>query len=298
MEAHPEAEKPTSPLVDQFENLNLGEDTDKPVKKFIGPDGTEYPSKSKMNKAISRQRTNEKKVLRKTARPISHFVSLPVCHSAELKAAYIEWRDDIMAHKYNETLIPRIFLRPEILHFTILKLPLENEERVEQCREFMKSIEVEVQELIKARGPNGKLVLKFNKLRFLGSPENTRFVEMGLQEDTEEFDLLQDVVHIVISKALEQGVLERHELQHVKWDKNKNRYTLTLFHCSLVNSSWGQNDLLKMRGRRDFDGREIVEKHMDLLKFPDIEAATLEVSTRKKYDPETGMYLSQYTINI
>ena len=55
-------------------------------------------------------------------------------HSNEIKNQYANWRDDIKAKNYNPSIIDRIFLRPEILHLTILMMPLDTDEKVEMCR--------------------------------------------------------------------------------------------------------------------------------------------------------------------
>ena len=66
-------------------------------------------------------------------RKFTHFLSLPVMHSEDLKTRYKTWRDGILANKdqYHKTVIDKIFMKPEILHFTLLMLPLENEARVQ-----------------------------------------------------------------------------------------------------------------------------------------------------------------------
>jgi hypothetical protein len=67
-------------------------------------------------------------------------------HSEDLKARYKSWRDGILNNRdnYNQTIIDRIFMRPEILHFTILMMPLEDENMVEEARNMMKSIEPQI----------------------------------------------------------------------------------------------------------------------------------------------------------
>ena len=55
---------------------------------------------------------------------------------------------------------------------------------------------------------------------------------------------------------------------------------------------------MNIRGSKDFDATEIIANDFDKLKFDDFEAKTLEISTRFHYDPVTGMYLSQYSMQI
>ena len=79
---------------------------------------------------------------KKPKRFCTHFISLPVCHSKELRAKYETWRDGILAKNYNPTIIDQIFLQPDILHFPILMLPMKKEIEVEACRQVMKEINV------------------------------------------------------------------------------------------------------------------------------------------------------------
>ena len=131
-------------------------------------------------------------------------------HSYDLKTRYKTWRDNILSNKnkYNKTVIDQIFMRPEILHFTILKLTLEDESRVEQARQMMKSIEPQVKDMIAKRGKNGKLTLSFDGLDMFGTPENTRVIFMKLMENGDQFQLLQDINHLIIKSALEQNLIE------------------------------------------------------------------------------------------
>ena len=67
-------------------------------------------------------------------------------------------------------------------------------------------------------------------------------------------------------------------------------------HCSLVNQSWAPKDLLKIRGRREFVGKQVIENHGKLNFQPELPLETIEVAKRFNYDQKTGKYLSEYTI--
>jgi hypothetical protein len=125
-------------------------------------------------------------------------------------------------------------------------LPLETEEQVEACRTVMKTIAPEIQNMIAERGENGKLFVEFDGLDFFGSHENTRVIYMKMKEIGPQFDLLKDIVHVIIKNLIDNQILEKHELSHIKWKDGK--YFLEQYHLSLVNSSWGQNQLLKIHG--------------------------------------------------
>ena len=76
----------------------------------------------------------------------------------------------------------------------------------------MRTIEPTVQEMIEQRGENGKLKLSFDELDLFGSPENARVIFMKLKEEGEQYELLQDIINIVITKSLEFDLLEKYEL--------------------------------------------------------------------------------------
>lgn len=78
----------------------------------------------------------------------------------------------------------------------------------------------------------------------------------------------------------------------MKFNYKAQKYSLEQLHLSLVNSSWGQGQLLKIHGKREFVGEEIVAYDMKGFNFDPIEAKTIEISTRFHYNEETGMYLS------
>ena len=96
----------------------------------------------------------------------------------------MKWRDDILAKKdsYNKTIINGIFMKPEILHYTIIQLPMATEASVEACRKMMKDMEPTIQNMIAQRGVNGKLKLPFDKLDTFGDPQNTRVIFMKLKD--------------------------------------------------------------------------------------------------------------------
>ena len=54
-------------------------------------------------------------------------------------------------------------------------------------------------------------------------------------------------------------------MQHVNFDKKTDRWSVDKLHMSLIVSSWGQNKLMKIHGRRDFIGKEIIENDLDKL---------------------------------
>lgn len=62
----------------------------------------------------------------------------------------------------------------------------------------MKACENEVKAIIAERGIDGRLIIEFDKLEIFGTPEETRVVYMKIKEDTEQFELLREVNHILI----------------------------------------------------------------------------------------------------
>ena len=88
-----------------------------------------------------------------------------------------------------------------------------------------------------------------------------------MKEEGPQFELLQDIVNIILTSIMTQDppLIEKHEMQHVNHDKKTGRWSVDKLHMSLIVSSWGQNKLMKIHGRRDFIGKEIIEKDLDKL---------------------------------
>ena len=114
---------------------------------------------------MSRQKMQQKREFREKSKKkaYTHFMSLPVFFDTNLTSKYTAWRDEVLAKKYNKTIIPNIFMGPEKLHFTLLMLPLEPKEdgtdMVEACKQVLQTIEPTIVEMIKQRGEKGKLIL-------------------------------------------------------------------------------------------------------------------------------------------
>ena len=192
-------------------------------------------------------------------------------------------------------------MKPEILHLTILMLPLgvehtgrgraePDEQKVEACRLVMKKLEPEILSLIQKHGVDGRLRLKFDGLEYFGRPQRTRLIFMKMKDD-DQLALLRDIIHLMVSSCLENNILKHDDLTHVSFDKSTGRYTLDRIHLSLVNSAWAAHNLRRVHGRRDFIGKEMIREDFDLT-LPDVTAETLELSTRYEYNENSGMYQS------
>ena len=95
---------------------------------YLDEYGHEYASKNAWKKVMKAKKYRK-------PQKFTHFISLPVMHSEDLKSRYCAWRDQILAKAdtYNETIIDKIFMKPEILHYTFLMLPLGDDGKVEAC---------------------------------------------------------------------------------------------------------------------------------------------------------------------
>jgi 2'-5' RNA ligase len=69
---------------------------------------------------------------------------------------------------------------------------------VERARGAVKACENEVKAIIAERGINGRMIIEFDKLEIFGTPDETRVVYMKIKEDTDQFELLREVNHILI----------------------------------------------------------------------------------------------------
>ena len=62
-------------------------------------------------------------------------------------------------------------------------------------------------------------MLEFDNLSYFGSPENTTVIFMKIKESGPQFELLQDILHLMIKSSLDNQILEKYELSHVKFNK-------------------------------------------------------------------------------
>ena len=132
-------------------------------------------------------------------------------------------------------------------------LPLPDEEAIEKGRKALESAEPKIKAHLTEKGVDLEkgIVLEFEGLKFFGSEERTRVVYMKLKEEGEAFELVRDVVDILVKECLEVGVLEKHQLSHCNFNKSSGRYELEQLHLTIVNSSWA--------GQKFFEGKELLE---------------------------------------
>ena len=109
-------------------------------------------------------------------------------------------------------------MRPQILHFTIISLPLETQDKIDACKKMMAEIEPQIKDMIDKRGIKGRLMLEYDSnLGHFGSEENTKVIYLKPKErefwtNPDQYDLLSDIIHILIDKSLSENLLEKHEL--------------------------------------------------------------------------------------
>ena len=136
--------------------------------------------------------------------------------------------------------------------------------------------------IIAERGINGRLIIEFDELEIFGTPEETRVVYMKLKEDTDQFELLREVNHIIIQSLVDHKVLERKDLSHIRLNPKTKRYESDKLHLTLLNSSFAIKDLMK-DNKRTFNSKDVMDNHADI-KFVNASAKTIEISTRFNYE--------------
>ena len=169
-------------------------------------------------------------------------------------------------------------------------LPLSEAGQVERARGAVKACENEVKAIIAERGINGRMIIEFDKLEIFGTPDETRVVYMKIKEDTDQFELLREVNHILIQSLIDHKVLQRRELSHVNLNPKTKRYESDKLHLTLLNSSFAIKDLMK-DNKRTFCSKDVMDNHGDI-KFENGFAKTIEISTRFNYEESTGFYKS------
>ncbi|CDW84621.1 activating signal cointegrator 1 complex subunit 1-like [Stylonychia lemnae] len=226
----------------------------------------------------------------------THFLSLPMA-TESLAKGLEKWKQEILAQKY-ETIYPRLFQDPNKAHFTLCMLTLQSEQEVELAREAMRSVEEYIQKLVVGRGQNGKLFLEFDNLGYFGSLEETNVIHFELKEEGEQFELLKDVIHVLIKAMIDYKVIDKRDLSHIRFNSKTKRFENEKLHLTLINSSFGKKELMQNNNRYTFIGRPIIENHKSQLKASSASPNQIQLSTRFHYDDKTGFYLSQYNINI
>jgi 2'-5' RNA ligase len=186
----------------------------------------------------------------------------------------------------------KCFLRPEVVHITLLMLPLDSEEKVEKARKVLEAVEPKIKELFASKGldPAKGLELEFEGLKSFGVEDKTRVVYMKLKETGDAFERVRDLIDLLVKECLEQEVLQKQELSHCNYNKQSARYELEQLHLTIVNASWA--------GARFFPGQKLLEEFGEgKFVFPPIRCESLQISTRFHYE-ENGFYLSQKTIPL
>ena len=138
-------------------------------------------------------------------RPYTHFISLPMFSNQSICKNYDEWKDKVLSCNYHETIIPKIFMRHQVIHYTLMMLPLETQDQVEQCKAIMAGLEPQIKQMILDRGVNGKLKLDFDQLDVFGTAEATRVIFMKLKQEGDQYQLLLDIIHIIVEAIYEKA---------------------------------------------------------------------------------------------
>lgn len=189
-------------------------------------------------------------------------------NTPEIQKILKEWHEDCKA-KF-EDIPEKCFLRPEVVHITLLMLPLDDEEKVEKARQVLATVEPKIKELFEKKGvdPAKGLQLEFEGLKFFGSEDKTRVIYMKLKEEGEAFETVRDIIDFLVKECLDQEVLQKHELSHCNYNKQTQRYELEQLHLTIVNASWA--------GARFFPGTKLLEEFGEgKFVFPPIKCESL-----------------------
>ena len=125
-------------------------------------------------------------------------MSIPVAHNQHLKDSYRAWRDKIVDEKKHPSHIDRIFLRPDILHFTLLMLPLPDAEAVKKAQEVLESVAPKIKEIVEKETKTGQLMIHFEGLDHFGSKENTRVIYQKIDEANSDLKAIRQIANIVV----------------------------------------------------------------------------------------------------
>ena len=73
--------------------------------------------------------------------------------------------------------------------------------------------------MVRDRGKNGKLMIHFDKLSYFGSTTRTKLIFMKFKESGSEFELLTDIIDLIIRKFVESNLIKRNELINIRQTK-------------------------------------------------------------------------------
>ena len=110
--------------------------------------------------------------------------------------------------------------------------------------EKVKNIMEEIQPILKSIS-NGQVCFKFERFNFMGNDEaHCRVVYAEMKKD-QNFELLNNVINIVLTKLISEGIIDQNELEkyHIQ---QKNGEFRVLLHLTLLNLTF-LNKLIKKK---------------------------------------------------
>lgn len=119
-------------------------------------------------------------------------------------------------------------------------LPLETPEAVELAKATMEAAAPKIQAVFDKNDINKEegIKLSFEGLKYFGQPDRTRVIYMKLKEEGKDFEIVRDIVDILVRECLSANVLTEDELSHCKVNPETGRYELEQMHLTIVNASW------------------------------------------------------------
>ncbi|TNV76857.1 hypothetical protein FGO68_gene1387 [Halteria grandinella] len=219
-------------------------------------------------------------------RDFTHFISLPL-NIQGLIDPYESWMNDILLQKY-PSIQKRSFTSSSMLHLTILMLPLESPDQLQNAIIAFKSVENTIKEIkrklsLKMQDPH----LAFHSLQFMGKPSKARVVYYDLDVESPWYEALKDAIDILIRAMLKFDVLQESELSHIFFNEETGRYENEKLHVTLMNSTFTKS--------KGIDLVPIIEDGlMEEAYWDPITVGRIDISTRFKYGDD-GFYMPAYS---
>ena len=77
---------------------------------------------------------------------------------------------------------------------------------------MMKLLKPEIMALIEEKGVDGQIKLNFDQFKFLGSKQSTNIIFMKFDNTGSQFQLLEEIVNLILASSLEHKLLTKDEL--------------------------------------------------------------------------------------
>ena len=215
----------------------------------------------------------------------THFISVPV-KDPIIRQNYENLQSSIMSKKLG--IQASQFTDAPTLHLTMLMLDLKDPVRFEAAKTVLQSLDREIMNLL--GGTEGQdprpIELTFKGLKTMQdkNPKKSKVLYLDIVKD-ENYELLQRIADIIITKYIEKGVTTERELSHVRYNHQKQLYEQT-FHITVLRSARNQT----------MDATPIISEFSEAF-FGKFTVQELHISSRSEFEAPDGQRMARKLFN-